>query len=72
YSTKVVNLSQFFYELLSISTKRRLYHHLIGVPHFHSLECTSKALVVEVSPIGSLPADCQLLKHLGFNLMPSN
>ena len=26
-------------------------------------------IVVEVSPIKSLPADCRLLTHLGFNLM---
>lgn len=26
---------QFSYELLMLSHERRLYHHLIGVPHFH-------------------------------------
>ena len=46
YSTKVVNLSQFSYELLILSYERRLYHHLstivdLGVPHFPSLEGTS-------------------------------
>ena len=46
YSHKVVNLMQFSkscktYELLYVSIQRRLYHHLIGVPHFHPLECTS-------------------------------
>ena len=40
YSIWFVNPYQFSYELLILSYKRRLYHHLLGVPHFHSLECT--------------------------------
>ena len=45
YSHRVVTSMQFSkfyltYELLILSYERRLYHHLLGVPHFHPLECT--------------------------------
>ena len=46
-----------------------------GYPPFpHSIaQCVRVAtLVVEVSSIRDLPADCQLFKHLGFNHMPSH
>ena len=72
-STRVASSCQFSDELLMLSHERRLYHHLIGVLHFgyQTLVAYSRhGIVVEVSSIRGLPADCRLLKHLGFNHMP--
>lgn len=45
----------------------------LGATHFHTLVCTSiSGIVVELSPIRSLVADCPLSKHLGFTHMPYN
>lgn len=41
-------------------------------PHSIAQRVRDSSLVVEVSSVRGLPADYQLLKHLGFNHMPSH
>ena len=73
-SHRVVNSMQFSkscktHELLILSYKRRLYHHLNGVLHFHPLECTSLWNSRWSFSYSELTCWFSILKHLGFNLM---
>ena len=74
FSHKVVNLMQFSYELLILSYKSRLFHHLAMQEPLVSSHLTLlllRRIVVEQSSIRGYVAKDPLLQHLGFNLVPS-
>jgi hypothetical protein len=65
------------HELLIVSYERRLYHLLTYIrshpfPLPKACKVRDYSLVVERFPLRNFAADCPFIKHLGFNLMPSN